>query len=90
MNTFFNNLVAAGAKVRQVANGTAVELLGHYFIFTEEEMGLWGFGEIGIVSIPFSTKKPVVIVEKESVVWGKYPDLQYTIPMDGSKYKVYC
>lgn len=90
MNTFFNNLIAAGAIVKQVPNGTAVELLGHYFIFTEEKMGLWGDGAIGIVSIPFSAKKPVVIVEKESVAWGKYRDLQYTIPLDGSRYKVYC
>ena len=92
MNTFFDNLIAAGAKHYSCTNGTAVELCGHYWVFTDttEPISLWGDGNAGYVSVPFSVKRPVVLVEKESVAWGKYKVLQHTIPMDGSRYKVFC
>jgi len=92
MNTFFNNLVAAGATAKKCANGTSVELYGHLWVFTDTQnpIGLYGDGNGGYVSIPIATKKPVVIVEKESIAWGKYKVLQHTIPLDGSKYKVFC
>jgi hypothetical protein len=92
MNTFFNNLVAAGATVKKCANGTSVELLGHFWVFTDtkESVGLYGDGNGVYVSVPMSTKRPVVLVEKESVAWGRYKILQYQIPLDGSKYRVFC
>jgi hypothetical protein len=92
MNTFFNNLVAAGATVKRCANGTSAELLGHFWVFTDtkESVDLYGDGNGVYVSVPMSTKRPVVLVEKESVAWGRYKVLQYQIPLDGSKYKVFC
>lgn len=92
MNTFFNNLVAAGATVKKCANGTSVELLGHAWVFTDskEPLPLYGDGNGGYVSVPFSTKTPVVIVERESIACGRHKVLQYRIPLDGSKYRVFC
>ena len=92
MNTFFKNLVAAGAKHHNCANGIAVELCGHHWVFTntKEPISLWGDGNGGYISTPMHVKKPVVLVEKESIAWGKYKVLQHTIPLDGSKYKVFC
>ena len=90
MNTFFNNLVEAGASVKSVPNGIYVELYHHFWIFTEDQIGLYGDGNGTYSSTSLKEKKPVVLVEKESIVWGKYIDVQYTIPMDGSKYKVFC
>lgn len=91
MNTFYNNLIAAGAKSRKCPNGIAVELYGNLWVFTNtpKPMGLWGDGEIGYVSVPLSTKRAVVIVEKESIAWGKRHIVRSTIPLDGSKYKVF-
>jgi len=92
MNTFFNNLVAAGAKYHNCANGVAVELCGHFWVFTDtkEPISLWGDGNGSYVSVPLSTKRPVVLVERESIAWGKYWELRYSIPLDGSKYRVFC
>lgn len=92
MNTFFNNLVAAGATTKKCANGTSVELYGHFWVFTDtqESIGLYGDGNGGYISVPMHAKKPVVLVEKESIAWGKYKVLQHTIPLDGSRYKVFC
>ena len=33
---------------------------------------LYGDGNGGYVSVPMSTKRPVILVEKESIAWGKY------------------
>lgn len=92
MNTFFNNLVAAGATVKRCANGISVELCSSHWVFTDtqEPIPLWGDGNGGYVSVPLKEKRPVVLVERESIAWGKYEILQHTIPLDGSKYKVFC
>ena len=92
MNTFFNNLIAAGAKYHNCVNGIAVELCGHHWVFTDtkEAISLWGDSNGGYLSVPLCTKKPVILIERESIVWGKYKELRYTIPLDGSKYTVFC
>jgi hypothetical protein len=92
MNTFFNNLVAAGATVKKCANGISVELCNHLWVFTDTQgpVDLYGDSNGGYISVPMHVKKPVVLVEKESIAWGKYKALQHTIPLDGSKYKVFC
>lgn len=89
MNTFFENLKAAGAEIKPVCNGLSVSLCGHSWIFTKEKEEL-GFIP-GAVSTPFSYKAPVVLVEAGEGLYGKkWYKFQHTIPLDGSKYKVFC
>lgn len=89
MKTLFENLVAAGARVSNCPNGTAVELCGHLWVFTETQKELWGEDGFTYMSTPFSTKLPVVLVEE--VNEGTHIVLQHRIPTDGKKkYKVFC
>ena len=92
MKTFFENLLEAGAKSYKCANGIAVELCNRLWVFTdtEEPVGLWGDSNGSYVSVPLSTKKPVVLVERENISWGTYTDVQFKIPLDGTPYRVFC
>lgn len=89
MKTFYENLIAAGAVVKNVPNGTSVELLGCSYLFTEVSK------EIGTPSctfiystIPFTFKKPVVLVLRHTE-WGWLWHLESKVPLNGEKYKVF-
>ena len=92
MNTFYDNLIAAGAKHHSCPNGEAVELLGSFWVFTDTQspISLYGDGNGGYVSVPKTEKRPVVLVENESMVWGHHWTVQDKVPLDGRRYKVYC
>lgn len=89
MRTFYENLIEAGATVKEVPNGTSVELLNSSYLFTEvaKEIGTPSCGFV-YCTIPFSYKRPVVLVLRHTE-WGWLWHLESKIPLNGEKYKAF-